>query len=71
MPRAGTRRTIQDIRFPAASRSPIFDEYRPGLKRYLHASGAGSFKMNVSGYGVTIDFYGGDSRDITESFVLR
>ena len=51
--------------------TPLFDEYRPGLKRYMRAKGAGSFKMSVSGHGVTIDFYGGDSETVTESFVLR
>ncbi len=49
----------------------FFDEYRDGLKRYVHARGAGSFKMRVSPHGVTVDFYGGDSQDVTESFVLR
>lgn len=49
----------------------LFDEYRPGLKRYIHGTGAGSFKLHVSGHGVVVDFYGGDSEEITESFVLR
>lgn len=49
----------------------FFDEYRDGLKRYLLAKGAGSFKMNVSRKGVEIDFYGGDSEEITEKFIIR
>lgn len=56
---------------PIKDESALFEEYRPGLKRYLHASGAGSFKMHVSGHGVVIDFYGGDSEELTESFVIR
>lgn len=49
----------------------LFDEYRDGLKRYLHAAGAGSFKLNVSPYGITVDFYGGASETVSETFVLR
>ena len=56
---------------PLKDESALFEEYRPGLKRYLHAFGAGSFKMNVSSHGVVVDFYGGDSQDVTESFVIR
>lgn len=56
---------------PNADETPLFDEYREGLKRYLQATGAGSFKLNVSSHGVTVDFYGGDSEGVTETFVLR
>lgn len=56
---------------PIKDETALFDEYRSGLKRYFHAYGAGSFKMNVSDHGVVIDFYGGDSQEITESFVIR
>lgn len=56
---------------PVKDESALFDEYRPGLKRYIHATGVGSFKMHVSEHGVVVDFYGGDSDGITESFVLR
>lgn len=48
-----------------------FDEYRPGLKTYIHSNSAGSYKMNVSDEGVTVDFYAGDSETISETFVLR
>lgn len=51
--------------------SELFNEYKPGLKRYANGRSAGSFKMNVSDHGVTIDFYGGDSEEVTETFVLR
>lgn len=56
---------------PIKDETPLFDEYRPGLKRYLTAESAGSFKMSVSGSGIIVDFYGGDSEKITKSFVLR
>lgn len=56
---------------PVKDETALFDEYRLGLKRYLRAEGAGSFKMNVSEHGVVIDFYGAGSEDITESFVIR
>ena len=56
---------------PITDETPVFDEYRAGLKRYMRAEAAGSFKMSVSDSGVVVDFYGGDSDDITESFVLR
>jgi len=62
---------IKDDGTPAADESDLFDEYRPGLKRYFHAKGAGAFKLNVSAHGVYVDFYGGDSEAITRSFVLR
>ena len=51
--------------------TPLFDEYRSGLKRYLVSPAAGSYKMNVSKNHVSIDFYAGDSSEITESFILR
>lgn len=56
---------------PNADETPLFDEYRDGLKRYVQAYGAGSFKLNVSSHGVFVDFYGGDSEKVTETFVLR
>lgn len=62
---------LNDDGTPVKDESAVFEEYRAGMKRYLHASGAGSFKMSVSSHGVVIDFYGGDSEEITESFVLR
>ncbi len=51
--------------------TPLFDEYRNGLKHYERSFSAGSYKLNVSKRHVTIDFYGGDSEEITKSFVLR
>ncbi len=51
--------------------TPIFDEYRPGLRRYSHSLSAGSYRMDVSNKGVTIDFYGGDSQAVSHTFTLR
>ena len=51
--------------------SPIFDEYRPGIKRYLCSRAVGSYKLIVSGSRVFIDFYAGDSPHPSERFILR
>lgn len=51
--------------------TPIFDEYRPGLKRYIFSYAAGSYRLNVSDKGVFIDFYAGDSSRRSDRFVLR
>lgn len=48
-----------------------FDGYRAGLKTYIHSNAAGSYRMNVSDKGVTVDFYVGDSETVSETFVLR
>lgn len=48
-----------------------FDEYRPGLKTYVHSNAAGSYRMNVSDRGVTVEFFAGDSESVSETFVLR
>lgn len=49
----------------------IFDEYRPGVRRYSIADSAGSYKLIVSGERVYVDFYAGDSVERTKRFVLR
>ena len=51
--------------------APIFDEYRPGIKRYLWSDAVGSYKLIVKGSRVYIDFYAGDSRRRTERFIIR
>ena len=51
--------------------SELFEEYRPGLKQYSVSPAAGSYKLNVSRSGVSIDFYAGDSQEVSESFILR
>ncbi|MGM9740390.1 MAG: metallophosphoesterase family protein [Candidatus Cryptobacteroides sp.] len=50
---------------------PVFDEFSPGLKAYSRSLAAGSYKMNVSDNGVTVDFYPGDSTRAAHRFVLR
>ena len=49
----------------------LFDEYRPGLKQYIVSPAQGSYKLNVSKSGVSIDFYAGDSQEISQQFILR
>jgi len=51
--------------------SALFEEYRAGLERYSSSPAAGSYKMTVSKKRITIDFYAGDSTQISSSFVLR
>lgn len=51
--------------------TPLFDEYRNGLRQYERSNSAGSYKLNVSKHKITLDFYGGDSEEITKTFVLR
>lgn len=48
--------------------SALFEEYRPGLRRYNHSPAAGSYKMTVGRKHIAIDFYAGDSCDITHTF---
>ena len=49
----------------------LFAEYRAGMKAYSTASSAGSYKLNVEGGRVWVDFYGGDSPRLTKRFILR
>jgi len=49
----------------------VFDEYREGLQSYSRANSVGSYKLNVDGRHVTVDFYGGDSTRLTKRFILR
>lgn len=51
--------------------TPLFDEFRPGLQRYVLSNSAGSYRLNVSDSGVTVDFYSGDSKECSARFVLR
>ena len=46
-------------------------EYAQGLVRYEKYTAAGHYRLNVSDVSVSIDFYGGDSLNVTRSFVLR
>lgn len=56
---------------PIVDETPLFEEYRPGLTRYIHSNTAGSFKLNVGPKHVTLDFYAGDSEVKTRTFILR
>ena len=56
---------------PLKDESALFDEYRPGLKRYVHSPAAGSYRLDVSPRGITVDFYAGASQARSARFVLR
>ena len=56
---------------PIKDETPIFDEYRSGLTRYVHSPSAGCYKMTVRGRKVTMDFYAGDSSRRSARFELR
>ena len=49
----------------------IFNEYRPGVRRYSWADAAGSYKLLVSPKEVFVDFYAGDSELLSNRFQLR
>ena len=49
----------------------LFDEYRPGIRQYTNSSAQGCYKLNVSKKRVTIDFYAGDSQEVSKQFVVR
>ena len=49
----------------------LFDEFREGMKTYTLAESSGSYKLIVDGPNVCIDFYAGDSEDVSHRFVLR
>jgi 3',5'-cyclic AMP phosphodiesterase CpdA len=49
----------------------FFREYAEGLARYEKYAAAGHYRLNVSDAGVSVDYYGGDSRTPTCNYVLR
>ena len=49
----------------------IFDEYRPGVRRYSWADAAGSYKLAVSDNDIHVDFYAGSSPRLSNRFQLR
>ena len=63
--------TVKDDGTPVADETALFDEYRSGIRSYSVSPAAGSYKMTVSQKHVTIDFYAGDSQEISQSFILR
>lgn len=64
------RKTMPDGS-PIKDESALFDEYRPGLTRYLDSIAAGSYKMRVSDKSVEVDFYPGDDTFCATIFKLR
>ena len=50
---------------------PIYDEYRSGIRCYVNSLSAGSYKLNVSGSRISVDFYAGDSEKLSKRFILR
>ena len=49
----------------------LFDEYRPGIRRYFVSRAVGHHVLHVGDDGVTLDYYGHDARVPTKSFLLR
>ena len=49
----------------------IFDEYRPGVRRYSWADAAGSYKLLVGPEDIFVDFYAGSSTLLSHRFQLR
>ena len=55
----------------SANIAPLFDEYRPYMKRYYLAKAVGHARMRVSDRGVWFDYYGRDALTPTRTFRLR
>lgn len=51
--------------------SALFDEYRPGVRQHINSRSQGSYKLNVSKKRITIDFYAGDSQELSHQFIIR
>ena len=51
--------------------SALFDEYRPGVRQHINSTSQGSYKLNISDKLITIDFYAGDSQELSHKFVIR
>lgn len=51
--------------------SALFDEYREGLRIYNRSKAQGSYKLNISKDRVSVDFHGGDSKEVSKTFILR
>ena len=49
----------------------LFEEYRPGIKRYSYANSAGSYKLFVGDEDIRVDFYAGSSPRLSQRFILR
>ena len=53
------------------SAAALYAEYIPGLVSYSVSPAAGSYRMNVRGRHVIVDFFAGDSKEVSKTFVLR
>ncbi len=49
----------------------LFNEYRPGVRRYSWADAAGSYKLLVGPDDIFVDFYAGSSTLLSHRFQLR
>ena len=49
----------------------LFEEYRPGVRRYSWADAAGSYKLLVGPDDIHVDFYAGSSARLSKRFQLR
>ena len=49
----------------------LFDEYRPGVRRYSWADAAGSYKLLVGSDDIHVNFYAGSSARLSKRFQLR
>ena len=49
----------------------LFEEYRPGIRQHINSTSQGCYKLNVGKKNVTLDFYGGDSQELSNQFVIR
>lgn len=61
--KAGTARPEDEV--------AMFNEIKPGLKKWIISKACGSYKVRVSDEGVVIDFYAGDDSARSERFMLR
>ena len=67
----GSALAQKDPEVAAGKASALFDEYRPGIRNYITADSAGSYKLIVDGKRVYVDFYAGDSARRSKRFTLR
>ena len=51
--------------------SALFEEYLPGTRQLINSRSQGSYKLNVGKKHVSIDFYGGDSEEVSHTFAVR
>ena len=49
----------------------LFNEYRPGIRRYSWADAAGPYKLLVGDRDIAVDFYAGASPRLSKRFQLR